>query len=124
MHPLERTSNQIDVTLDGAGHVDLRSDAHITEIRFASGQKHMTIAVRFEFGDAARGAVVIEFLEVELTQIESYLATGVDPGLGHALLHGIDHWYDPEQDREGFSLSCTVFDLSFYATELRATLGG
>jgi hypothetical protein len=38
------------------------------------------------------------------------------------LLHGIDHWHDPVQDREGFSLSCTVLDLSFYATELRATV--
>jgi hypothetical protein len=122
LHPLERTSNLIDVTLDGVGDVDLRSDTRIREIRFVSGPKHMTIVVCFRFEDAARGTVVLEFLEAELTEIEPYLTTGVDPTYGHALLHGIDHWFDPEQGREGFSLSCTVFELTFYAVELRATV--
>jgi hypothetical protein len=122
LRPLEHASNLIDVTLDGVGDVDLRNDAHITEIRFVPGPKHMTIVVCFGFEDAARGTVVLEFLEVELTEIEPYLTTGVDPTYGYALLQGIDHWFDPEQEREGFSLSCTVFELSFYAVELRATV--
>lgn len=124
LRPLAQAPGQIDVTLDGVGHVDLRNDAHITEIRFVPGPKHMTIVVCFEFDDAARGTVVLEFIEVELTQIEPYLTTGVDPVYGHALLQGLDHWLDTAQDREGFSLYCTVFELSFYATELRATVTG
>jgi len=121
LRPLAQESGLIDVTLDGLGHVDLRNDAHITEIRFVPGPEHMTIVVCFGFDEAARGTVVLEFREVELISIEPYLATGVDPMYGHALLRDILYWHDTAQDREGFSLSCTVFELSFYATELSAS---
>ncbi|WP_329792935.1 hypothetical protein V1227_13710 [Lentzea sp. DG1S-22] len=30
----------------------------------------------------------------------------------------------PEQERDGFSLPCTVFEFGFYAVELRATVVG
>jgi hypothetical protein len=117
-------SGQIDVTLEGVGNVDLRNDAHIEAIRFLPGEKALSLAYDFvREGTEAGQVITLEFTGAEITSIEPYLETGVDPGYGHALLFGIGHWADirgPRIGREGFTVETTTLAVSFYAASVIA----
>ena len=126
MQPFGHVPGRIDVTLDGLGDVDLRNEMHVVAIRFLPGIRDMSLA--FDFAqDPPDGERVIslEFDQVEIIQIEPYLEKGVDPIYGYALLFDIDHWtVDSGEDigREGFTVATTTLEISFYATELTASI--
>lgn len=123
LRPLAHGPGQTDVTLDDRGHIDLRNDCRVVDIRFVPGPAHMSIVVGFEVEDApTKTFISVEFTRVSVSRIEPYLPKGIDPHYGYALLHGLDYWRTTDDGQDGFTISTTVFEAEFTAAEMRAAV--
>ncbi len=79
----------------------------------------MSIFLDFRYATAPK-SITLEFVDVELTDVEYYLPRGVDPIGGYAVLMALDYWAHSETGREGFSFYTTTLEVEFYAEEVRA----